>query len=302
MLTSLLSLYIAAIIHIPISINTENFSSENSIARIASLDFETMNGGKSIPIKDPHFISPIINANASISTDLATGEILYEKNSHERLPIASITKLMTILITLEENKLNEVVKISNNAANTEGTKMFLRAGEEIAVENLLYGAIIGSANDAAVALAEHNAETVEAFVEKMNEKAKTLGLINTHFSNPIGLDSSNNYSSAYDLTILAKYVYNYQFVKDAAKLKQINVKSVTGDYTHKLESTNDLLDNKYFKIKGLKTGTTDMAGLCLVAIAENDNGNEILTILLNSPNRFKETKILVDWIFRAYTW
>lgn len=217
------------------------------------------------------------------------------------MAIASITKLMTILIVLEENKMDEIVKVSNNAAATEGSQMQLRTGEEITVENLLYGALIHSANDAATALAEHNADTVSKFVEKMNARAERLGLINTHFSNPIGLDQSNNYSSAADIAKLSRFVYHNKFIQQAATLKTMEVTSTSGKFIHKLSSTNDLLDS-YLKIKGLKTGKTTEAGLCLVSIAENDHGNEIITVVLDSPARFEETKFLVDWVFRAYNW
>jgi D-alanyl-D-alanine carboxypeptidase len=293
MLTSLLSLYIASALNPQIAGNTDltdpGFSISDTAFPLA-------------PAKDQKFISPIIEAKRSIAIDLNSGEILYEKNSHEKSQIASITKLMTILIVLEENKLNDVVTVSSNAANTEGSTMDLQPGEQIAVENLIYGAIINSANDAAVALAEYNAETVDAFIEKMNNKSKSLGLLNTNFSNPIGLDNPNNYSTAYDLAKLGKYIYENEFIKHAAGLKELEVQSVSKNYTHKLKSTNELLENEFYKIKGLKTGHTDGAGLCMLGIAENKEGNEILTVVLNSPARFQETKVLTDWIFRAYKW
>lgn len=254
------------------------------------------------PVKNSKYISPIIQARSSIVMDLNNGKILYEKNAYDRLAIGSITKLMTVFLILKENKLNDIVTVSNNAASVEGSTMYLRAGEEIAVENLLYGALINSANDAAVALAEYNAGSVDKFVEKMNKEAALLNLSNTNFSNPIGLDQENNYSSSYDIAQLSKYIYQNQFIKHAAKLKELEVKSVSGEYVHNLESTNELLENEYLNIKGLKTGKTEQAGLCLVAIAENDTENEIITIVLDSPARFEETKILVDWIFRAYNW
>jgi D-alanyl-D-alanine carboxypeptidase len=294
MLSSLISLYITSIMPPPII----------TVNQLTPKYFDFTNvveGRAQAPIKDQRYISPIIDATSSIAVDLNSGEILYEKNPHKKMQIASITKLMTVLVVLEENKLNEVVTVSSNAASTEGSTMYLRTGEQIAVENLLYGAMIPSANDAAIALAEHNAGTVEAFVEKMNKKAKSLGLLNTHFSNPVGLDNSENYSTSYDLAKLGGYIYQNQFVRHSAKLREIEVKSITGDYVHKLESTNDLLDS-YLNIKGLKTGHTEGAGLCLVGIAENNTGNEILTIVLNSPARFTETKILTDWVLKAYKW
>ncbi|MFH1533930.1 MAG: D-alanyl-D-alanine carboxypeptidase family protein [Nitrospirota bacterium] len=295
MLTSFISLYIAATMPPDIIPQEELTPSTFDISELLST--KTLE-----PVKDPLFISPIIEAKSSISIDMASDKILFEKNAHERLPIASITKLMTLTIVTEENDPTEVVTISNYAANIEGSQMYLRAGEQISLENLLYGAIIHSANDAAVALAEHNAGSVDAFVEKMNKKAQEFGLENTNYSNPIGLDDYNNYSSSYDIAILSKHIYQNQFVRHAAKLKELEVKSVDGTYSHLLQSTNALLGNEYLNIKGLKTGKTDGAGLCLVAVAETDTGNEIITVVLNSPDRFYETKILVDWIFRAYTW
>lgn len=294
MISSLISLYIATLMPPTVlndAVNEQAFSLSTFIEEKTTL-----------PVKDSKYISPIIAATSSVSIDINTGKILFEKNAHDRLSIASITKLMTINIILEENELSEIATVSSNAANTEGSTMFLRTGEEISVENLLYGAIINSANDAAVALAEHNAGTVEAFVEKMNVKAIALGLQNTSYSNPIGLDQYNNYSSAYDIAQLGMHVYENQFVRHAAKLQTFSVTSADGGYTHKLESTNELLGNEFFNIKGLKTGSTEQAGLCFVAIAENDTSNEIITVVLDSPARFIETEILVDWIFRAYSW
>lgn len=273
---------------------------QSPVSSALNLVIENFENATSAPTKNPYYVSPIIKAKSGITMDMETGSVLYEKNADARLPIASITKLMTILIAMEENNLDETVKISTNAAHTEGSTMFLQTGEEIAMENLIYGALIGSANDAGIAIAEHNAGTVDEFVKKMNKKAKDLGLENTHFSTPVGLDRADNYSSARDVAKLAKIVYQSKFIKHAADLKILEVRSIDKKYTHKLESTNDLLGK--FGVKGLKTGSTDAAGLCLVAIAENDDKHEIITVVLNSPDRFKETKILIDWIFRAYNW
>ena len=125
--------------------------------------------------------------------------------------------------------------------------------------------------------------------------------VNTNFTNPTGFDSYNNYSSTYDIAKLGRFIYNNKFIQSTANIKSTEVHSVSGQYTHYLENTNELLDS-YLNVKGLKTGKTDKAGLCLSAIAENDQGNEILTVVLDSPARFTETKILMDWIFKAYKW
>lgn len=295
MLNSLLSLYIASIL----GLNATPVNIPGAPNDAATLAAATISAGK--PIKDAIHISPVIGARGGIAIDIDSTEVLFEKNPDERLKIASITKLMTLLIILEENKLDDVITVSRNASGTLGSTMFLATGEQITVENLIYGALINSANDAAVALAEHNAGSPEAFVVKMNNKAKDLGLTNTHFANPVGLDDDDNYSSSRDIANLGKYLYHNPLIKKVAKIKNTNVRSVSGNYTHKLESTNKLLDS-YLKINGLKTGTTDDAGRCLVAISENNDGHEIVTVVLNSPDRFGESKILIDWVFRAFTW
>ena len=302
MITSLLSLYITSSISPNIDTQIDKVDQNRpNIVKTASFDTSRKDEDFKFPIKNPYYIEPIIEARAAIGVDMESGAILYEKNVHESMPIASITKLMTILIILEENDLTETVTISQNAAETPGSQMFLRAGEQIALENLVYGAIIHSANDAAVALSEHNSGSTSAFVEKMNNKAASLGLVNTSFANPTGLDDPNNYSSAYDVAKLAQEVYSYDFIQHAASFKSLEVKSINGNVTHSLESTNDLLDS-YLNIKGLKTGKTDAAGLCLVSVAENIYEDEVVTVVLNSPDRFRETKIFTDWLFRAYTW
>lgn len=293
MLTSFLSLYIAA--------NLNQNLNQDSSHQFASISLSNILENSEAPIKDPQYISPILEAKGIIAMDLKTGEILHGKNVHERMPIASITKLMTMLIVLEENMIDETTIISNNAASTEGSTMYLVSGEKITVQSLILGAIINSANDAAVALAEHNAINVDRFVEKMNNRATELGLVNTHFQNPIGLDHPDNYSSPYDVAKLAQYIYHNNFIKEAAKIKNLSVKSIDGVYVHRLESTNELIDS-YLRVKGLKTGSTTAAGLCLATVAENEEGKEIITVVLNSPARFKETTILIDWAFRAYKW
>lgn len=274
-----------------------------------------------IPQKKEQNIAPVIEAKAAIVVDLKNGLILYEKNIHEPLPIASLTKLMTTVIVLEENDRGEVATVSKLASQTPGKRIWLAQGEKITVENLLYASLIESANDAAMALAEHNAGTIEAFVEKMNKKSRELGLHSTKFINPSGLDSADdgldhastneaekpgkaedgNLSSAYDLTLLGRYAYGKSFVRRAVTKKELEIASTNESLRHKLKSTNALLDS-YLNVLGLKTGTTDTAGECLIAIIQNEEGNDILTVVLNSPARYQETKILADWTFRTYNW
>lgn len=262
---------------------------------------ELLTSSTPAPQKNLKYLSPLLKASSIASFDLDSNSYLYKKNISEKRPIASITKLMTVLIILEENELDELSTVSINAASTEGSTMKLYAGEEITVENLLYGTLINSANDGAVALAEHNAGSVDDFVLKMNLKAKSLGMKNTKFTNPTGLDYKNAYSTVEDIIILAKNIYKYPIVQKIVAQKEIQVNSSKGNHKHLLTNTNELLSS-YLKVKGLKTGRTDEAGLCLVTIAENNNNNEIITVILNSPDRFQESKALIDWSFRAYSW
>lgn len=268
----------------------------------ANWDSTTILDANAIPTHDGIHIAPIIEADSALIIDLETGLILYEKNAYDRASIASITKLMTTTIILEENDLEEVVTVSKNAAETTGSRVWLYENEQIRVKDLLYAAIIHSGNDAAVALAEHNAGSVEEFVKKMNKKADSLGLYNTSFSNPIGFDEENNFSTAYDVSLLGRYAFKKDFIRHAASIESMEISSINGSIKHDLKSTNELLKSSFFNIKGLKTGRTDEAGLCLVGIAENQKQNQIITVVLNSPDRFKETKILIDWAYRAYKW
>ncbi len=292
MLTTLLSLFTTGTLLIP------NFSEP----QISNWQNSSLLEASALPEQKESNIGPVIKAKSAIAVDLKTGLTLYQKNIHEQRAIASITKLMTTIIILEENKMEEEVTVSKRITTVQGSKIWLAPGEKITVQNLLYAALIASANDAAFALAEHNSNgNMDEFVKKMNQKALQLGLYDTHFTNPIGLDEEGNYSSTYDLTLLGRYAYSKAFIRQASILKEYEVSSINGKLVHKLKTTNDLLKS-YLKVLGLKTGTTDLAGECLISIIENDKGRDILTVVLGSPDRYRETKILADWVFRSYNW
>ncbi len=292
MISSLLEMYIAA-----------QLSSVDQLKGVESQwDPATVLTAHPIPTHDGIHIAPIVEATSAIVVDLDTGMVLFEKNPYEKLPFASITKLMTAIVVMEENEMDEVVTVSGNSAQTGGSRIWLLSGETIRLKDLLYAILIHSGNDAAIALAEHNAESVDGFVEKMNAKAQMLGLYDTSFSNPIGFDDEKNYSTVHDLALLGRYAFRKDFVRHAVGIQNMEVSSVNGRHKHELKNTNKLLGKDYFNVKGLKTGSTDLAGLCFVSVAENDNGNRVMTIVLNSPDRFRETKILIDWTFRAFKW
>lgn len=252
------------------------------------------------PRKRGDSLAPVIEAKSIYAIDLETDTPLLARDIFTRRPIASIGKLITAMVILDRHQLDEKVTVSKHASEEEGSQMGLKAGEEITVENLLMGMLINSGNDAAVALAEFDAGSENVFVFKMNEKARSLGLKDTHFSNAKGFDEPENYSTAYDAAIFAKAALNYPFIRKTVAIKTTTVTSASGKTKHPLESTNELLENPHWKVIGLKTGRTPGAGQSFVALAQGPKDREILTIVLDSPNRFKETKILIDWILRNY--
>ncbi|MFC1655625.1 D-alanyl-D-alanine carboxypeptidase family protein [Patescibacteria group bacterium] len=297
MLTSFLQLYAA------ITIGTGDIAIDTPVEEPVEnpVSYEETLPSSSIPLKKEHSIAPIIEAEAAIIVDFDSGTILYEKNPDTKLQIASITKLMTAIIALEEGDLDETVYVSSKAAQTEGSKVWLYGGEEITLRNLLLAILIHSGNDAAVAVAEHIGGDVPTFVQKMNDKTKKIGLYSTHYENPIGFDALENYSTVHDLALLARYAYRKPFIRRAVIIPSMSISSADGSLSHDLESTNDLLGG-FMNVLGLKTGHTELAGLCFVSIIENDNDNKIITVVLNSPARFTETKRLASWAFRSYIW
>lgn len=219
------------------------------------------------------------------------------------MPIASLTKIMTALVILENHDLDEVVMIEEDYNQMEelGVRIWLHQYEKITVENLLIGLLVRSAGDAALALAAYHSGSVDAFVNEMNARAQTLHLDQTHFTNPIGLDHPDHYSSAFDLAILTKHALRYPDFRRIVRMPRAAITSTDGEITHEFESTNYLLES-YLDIRGVKTGTTDEAGQSLINLAHHWNGKEVIVVLLDSPERFQESKRLIDWAFRNFSW
>jgi len=243
--------------------------------------------------------TPILNAHSTLAIDLNTNTILYHNKENQPSQIASLTKIMTALIILEENDLNEVVTIPYEATQIGGSSMHLKAQEKITVKELLHGLLIQSGNDAAISLAVHNSGSVENFVNKMNAKVNQFGLTQTHFQNPMGFDHTNNYSTATDLAQLTIRLYQKPIIKEIVAKAEYTAKSNDSLYSHNLKSSNKLL-NTYTQIIGLKTGTTDQAQECFIGITNTTNPT--LTIILGSNNRFNDTEVLLDWIKNSYNY
>ncbi len=249
-------------------------------------------------------IAPIVKANAAIVVDMETNDILYAKNVYDRLPIASLTKLMTALVITDELPPEKIIEINDEAYTYNGNKSVtvgLRSGDKMDIYNLLHASLIRSGNDASVALAVASAGSIEAFAEKMNERVTALGLNDTHFTNPVGFDHPDNYSTAFDLSLIAKQAFRRPLVREIMTKEIFTLKDASGKERGTFSNTNHLL-NSYLEVLGGKTGTTPEAGQCLFFVVKNEEGHEILIILLGSPNRYQEAKVITDWIFRTYHW
>ena len=246
-----------------------------------------------------------VSAGSALVIDLTSGKILFEKNPDTKRPIASLTKLMTGLIIAEEETPQTVIEVSQNAAGTEGSTIFLNAEERITIQDLVYGMMIASGNDAAMALAEYNAGSMDNFVRKMNERATKLSLNNTRYANPMGFDSGFNYSTAQDVALLSMYVLENDFLTTPANLESYEIESQSG-ILHEFVTTNQLLNKALnvpgVTVEGLKTGRTPDAGECLVSVARDENDHDILTVVLGSENRFRDTQNLIEWTYTNYNW
>lgn len=249
-----------------------------------------------------------IDGKAAVLIDGMSGKVLFEQNSREHLPPASVTKVMTLLLIMEgidsgKIKLSDKVSISENAAGMGGSQMYMEPGEEHTVEELLKGVIMASANDGAVALAEHLHGSVEGFVEAMNKKAEDLGLKDSHFANTNGLPVSNHYSCAYDIGIISKELMKYEFAHKwfTAWQDSIEVGLAGKEKEFTLTNTNKLIKS-YNGAIGIKTGFTDDAGYCLSAAAQRDSGRFIAVVLgcESSKIRFAEAARLLDYGFANY--
>ena len=244
------------------------------------------------------------NSKSAILIESTAGKILYEKNSNEKRSPASMTKMMTLLLTTEalENgkiKLDDMVHVSKNASSMGGTQIFLEENSEISVETLLKGISIASANDAAVAVGEYIGGTLDNFVSMMNNRCKELGCKNTEFKNPHGLDEEGHLTTAYDMSLIARELVKHESVLKLTSTYEDNI-SVSGE-NHWLVNTNKLI--RFYKgIDGLKTGYTDNAGYCLTATM-NKNNMRLISVVMGSDtkdNRSSDTIGMLEYGYSMY--
>lgn len=245
------------------------------------------------------------NAKGAIMIEATTGKIIYEKNASEQLPMASMTKMMTLLLIMEEIekgnlKWDEMVTASEHASSMGGSQIFLSVGEQMTVEDLVKGICIGSGNDASVAMAERIGGTEENFVKMMNDKVKELELKNTNFENACGLDSDNHYSSANDMALIAKELIKYEKILEFTGTYEDYLRKNT-DNSFWLVNTNKLV--RYYQgVDGLKTGYTSSAGYCITTTAKR-NDLRLITVVMGEPSstiRNSETTTMLDYGFNTY--
>ena len=243
---------------------------------------------------------PLLTVKAALAYDLNSGSILYSRNLDEKLPIASLTKLITALVAIKFSNLDSVVLVKKSDLQVVGASSGLVEGEKITVKDLLQAMLISSSNDATLALANYIGGSEEKFVAMMNQEVKNLGLIDTHFSNPVGWDIDENFSNALDLAKIVEEFVKNPILSEIVKTKEIEIYSQDKKYVHKLTTTNRLLLED-LSVVGIKTGFTTKA-LGNLIIRDQKNQQDIITIVLGSENREEDTTKLLEWLFKVYKW
>ena len=238
------------------------------------------------------------DALSAVVIEESTGCVLYESNAHVQLPMASTTKIMTALLALENCSLDEVVTVSRNAFGVPGTSVYLEEGETLTMEQLLYGLMLASGNDAAVAIAEHVGGSVDAFCGMMNARAQEIGCENTHFTTPHGLPADHHYTTAHDLALISREAMQNDTFRKIVSTQRATIPWESRGYDRVLNNKNRLLSS-YDGAVGIKTGYTKAAGRCLSFAAERD-GMMLIGVVLNSPDWFDVSEQLLDNAFSRY--
>lgn len=277
--------------------NNDDYIPADKNAHIATTaDNVDANAYAAIPAGDA---LPAVTARSAVVMEAATGKVLYQRNMDQLRYPASTTKMMTLIVALENSKLDEVVTASSNASGTEGSTIWLEIGERLTMEQLMYGMMLVSGNDATVAVAEHIAGTVPKFAQMMTKKAHEIGAVNTHFANSSGLPDPEHYTTAYDLALIAAYGYqNPEFAKIVGT-KEKQIPWSVNPYNRDLGNENRMLW-LYDGGNGVKTGYTDAAGRCLVSAAKRD-GVQLIAVVLDAPYMWNDSIAMLDYGFsRVY--
>jgi D-alanyl-D-alanine carboxypeptidase (penicillin-binding protein 5/6) len=240
----------------------------------------------------------LINAKTAYLLNADNNQTLYTKFGEKTMYPASTTKIMTALIALKYGNLNSIINVNAAAVGLRGSNMGLKKGDQLTLRDLLRGMLTVSGNDAAQAIAEHIGNgSSETFIKLMNDEAIALGVEQTHFSNPHGLEDPNNYTTARDLAIITAYAYRQPSFVDYVNHKFWEIRYINRGITEKMENTNRMLE-VYPGCNGVKTGTSTDAGECLVAAAKQD-GVQLIAVVLNSISRWKDATKLLDYGFKS---
>lgn len=251
----------------------------------------------SFPI--PSLCAPPENsAKAAIVMEVETGRVLYEKNAHEKLPMASTTKIMTAILAIENSNLSDIVTVSPRASGIEGSSIYLAAGEKLTLKQLLYGLMLRSGNDAAYAIAEHIGKSIENFADMMNKKAREIGAMNTNFVNPHGLHHKDHYTTAYDLALISAYAMRNPVFREIVSTKYYKIPWEGQPWDRVLMNKNALLWN-YEGANGIKTGYTKAARRCLASAALRNN-MQLVAVVLDCQPWFDDSAALLDYGFSHY--
>lgn len=239
------------------------------------------------------------SAKAACILEMQTGRVLFGCNMHARLPMASTTKVMTALLAIERGKPQDRVVCSEQAFGVPGTSIYLQSGETLTLDEMLLGLMLSSGNDAAVAIAEHIGGTVDGFIDLMNGRAREIGAVNTHFSNPHGLPDENHYTTAYDLALITREAMTNDAFRRLVSTRRASIPWEGRDYNRQLSNKNKLL-SAYPGATGVKTGFTSKAGRCLAFGASRD-GLELVGAVLSCSDWFDEAARLMDGCYETYS-
>lgn len=240
-----------------------------------------------------------VSAKSAIMIDAETGRILFEKNAYEKRSMASTTKIITAITAIEKGNLSDVVIISENAASTEGSSVWLEPGEKLTLSELLYAVLLESGNDASVAVAEHIGGSVEAFSSMMNATCRNAGADSTNCVTPSGLDAELHYTTAYDMAKIAAYAMKSEVFREIVATQKATIPWEGKEWDRTLVNHNKLL-NMYDGADGIKTGYTKKSGRCLVSSAEK-NGFRVIVVTLDAPDDWNDHIKLFDYAFSTYT-
>lgn len=245
------------------------------------------------------YVSPCyalgVSAHSAVLIEASSGRILYEKNAHQKMSMASTTKIMTALCALENAKLDKLIEVHPSAIGVEGSSIYLKHGEHLTLRELVYGLMLSSGNDAAVAIAYAVSGSVEEFAKLMNETARKIGVKNTSFMNPNGLDEENHYTTSYDLATITSYALKNEEFKKIASTYEKTISHEGYDYDRKLRNHNKLL-KMYDGCIGVKTGFTKKSGRCLVSAAER-NGVTLVAVTLKAPDDWNDHIAMLNYGF-----